>query len=312
MAVITRADRYRSGHASDVARIGRTTGRSLVLLALGGLLLVFIGLPIVALFANLPWSQLGAALGDPQAQLAVKTSLFSASVSTAVLAVLGVPLGYLLAQYRFPGRGFINAIVYMPLVLPPVVGGVLLLLVWGNSGTVEQFLAPHNIYFVNELSGIILCQMFVSAPFVVVAARSAFERLDPDLDEAARSMGADTLQVFWLVAVPLSARAIMAGLVLSWMRAFGEFGATAIVAYHPFSFPVYLYQQLSTVGFTPVLPMTLMAVVLGAVVLALAAVLERAGAIAAVAQSMGRTRARTSGLGSETANEPGRGVKLEW
>ena len=82
-------------------------------------------------------------------------------------------------MYRFRGRSLVTGLVYMPLVLPPVVGGILLLLVWGQSGSVEQFLAPHNIYFVNELSGIILCQMFVSIPFVVVAARYAFERLDP-------------------------------------------------------------------------------------------------------------------------------------
>ena len=235
----------------------------------------------MALFTNVPWGQALQVLENPQTQDAVKTSLISTTIATALVTVFGVPLGYFLAQYRFPGRSLVTGLVYMPLVLPPVVGGILLLLVWGQSGSVEQFLAPHSIFFVNELSGIILCQMFVSIPFVVVAARYAFERIDPDLDEAARTMGADTLRVFWSIALPLSLRAILAGVALSWMRSFGEFGATVIVAYHPFSFPVFLYEQFGSVGYTPILPMALIALVLGAAALLVAAALERIGVVRA-------------------------------
>jgi molybdate/tungstate transport system permease protein len=216
-------------------------------------------------------------LGNPQTQDAIRTSLISASLATTLVTVLGVPLGYMLAHYRLPGRALITGLVYLPLVLPPVVGGILLLLVWKQNGSVEQFLAPHDVYFVNQLSGIVLCQMFVGSPFVVILARHAFESIDPDLDEAARTMGADTLRVFWSIALPLSLRAILAGAALSWMRAFGEFGATVIVAYHPFSLPVFLYQQFGSVGYTPVLPLALVAVVLGALALIVAAALEHAG-----------------------------------
>ena len=243
---------------------------------------LFVGLPLLALFTNVPWAQFWPVLANPQTQDAVKTSLISTTIATTLVTVFGVPLGYVLAMYRFRGRSLVTGLVYMPLVLPPVVGGILLLLVWGQSGSVEQFLAPHNIYFVNELSGIILCQMFVSIPFVVVAARYAFERLDPDLDEAARTMGADTMRVFWSIALPLSLRAILAGIALSWMRAFGEFGATVIVAYHPFSFPVFLYEQFGSIGYTPILPMAVVALALGAVALTVSAALERIGLIRAV------------------------------
>jgi len=254
-------------------------GRSLVLVLLAIVLILFVALPVLALFTNTPWSQIGPVLGNPQTQAAIETSLLSATLATALLTVLGVPMGYILAHYQFPGRALITGLMYFPLVLPPVVGGILLLLVWGQTGSIEQFLEPHNILFVNELSGIVLCQMFVSSPFIVILARQAFERIDPDLDEAARSMGADTLRVFWSDALPLSLRAILAGVALSWMRAFGEFGATVIVAYHPFSFPVFLYEQFSSVGYTPILPLALVAVILGAVALVVSAALERFGVI---------------------------------
>lgn len=246
-----------------------------------GLLVAFVSVPLIALSANLPWSRIGPVLATEQTIQAVITSLVSTTVSTALIAVLGVPLGYLLATRSFPGRGIITWLVYFPLVLPPLVAGLLLLLVWGQSGTVEQFLQPRGVLFVNQLSGIILCQMFVSSPFVVVASRSAFERLDPELEEAARSMGADTLTIFWSIAFPLSIRAVMAGVTLSWMRSFGEFGATAIVAYHPFSFPTFVWNQFGTVPFSESLPLVLLAVILGASALLIAAGLERAGALSA-------------------------------
>jgi molybdate/tungstate transport system permease protein len=245
---------------------------------------VFIGLPILALFTNTQWAHVAAVLNSAQSRGAIETSVGSATLSTALVTAFGIPLGYALARYRFPGRSLITGLVYLPLVLPPVVAGVLLLLVWGQTGSVAQFLVPNGLVFVNEFSGIVLCQMFVSSPFVVILARNAFESIDPDLDEAARTMGADTLRAFWSVDLPIASRAILAGISLSWMRAFGEFGATVIVAYHPFSFPVYLYEQFSSAGYTPVLPLALLALILGSIALVLFALLERVGIITAVIQ----------------------------
>jgi molybdate/tungstate transport system permease protein len=198
------------------------------------------------------------------------------------VVVFGVPLAYVLARYSFPGKVVLTAIVYMPLVLPPIVGGILLLLVWGQYGSVGQFLEPHGVLFVGQISGIILAQVFVSSPFVIVAARSAFERIDRDLEEAARTMGADTLRYFLSIALPIALRAILAGAALSWMRSFGEFGATVILAYHPYSFPVYTWVQFQQYGIGPVLPMALLSLILGAAALVAVAILERVGVFAAI------------------------------
>ncbi len=250
---------------------------------MGSLLVVFLALPIFALLANQAGNQIWPVLANAQTIAAVLTSLVSTSISTLLITIFGVPLAYLLARFRFPGRALLGGLVYLPLVLPPLVGGIMLLLVWGQAGTVGQFLEPRGLNFVGEISGIVLAQMFVSAPFVVVAARSAFERVDTDLDEAARIAGAGTLQIFWSIAVPLSLRAIMAGAALSWMRAFGEFGATVIMAYHPYSFSVFTYVQFSSYGLGPVLPMALLSVILGAGILVLAAGLERIGVLGILA-----------------------------
>src|SRR5579884_560366 len=254
------------------------TGAPLLWL-LGGVLTIFVGAPIFALIANQAGNQIWPVLSNPQTSAAVATSLVATTISTLLVTVLGVPLAYLLARVWFPGRALVGGLIYLPLVLPPVVAGIMLLLVWGQAGTFGQFLEPHGIYFVGEISGIILAQMFVSAPFVVVASRSAFERVDRDLVEAARIAGADSMQIFWAIAVPLSLRAIMAGAALSWMRAFGEFGATVIMAYHPYSFSVLTYVQFGSYGLAPVLPMALLAVALGAAALAVAALIERIGLV---------------------------------
>lgn len=245
------------------------------LLVLGLLLFCFLAAPLVFLAGNLSGTDIATTLRDPQTREAVMTSLGTASVTTGIIAVLGVPLAYLLARFTFPGRTLISVFVYLPLVLPPVSAGILLLVLYGPYGTIGQILSPHGLTFVDSSAGIVLAQVFVAAPFAIVAARSAFESLDSEYEEAAASMGASLWQRFWYVALPLSRRAILAGLVLSWMRALGEFGATVILAYHPYSLPVLNYVNLSSTGLTEALPLALIALVLAGGVLLALILLER-------------------------------------
>ncbi|MBV9282953.1 MAG: ABC transporter permease [Chloroflexi bacterium] len=237
---------------------------------LGLALFLFLAAPLILLEQNLSGADIATTLRDPQTAAAVVTSLGTASVSTGIIAILGVPLGYILARYRFPGKTLITVFVFLPLVLPPVSAGILLLILYGPYGTIGQLLSPHGFTFVDSSSGIVIAQVFVSAPFGIVAARSAFESVDVEYEEAAAAMGATVWQSFWHVALPMARGGIIAGLVLSWMRALGEFGATVILAYHPYSLPVLNYVNLSSTGLTEALPLALIALVLsGAVLLAL-------------------------------------------
>lgn len=256
-------------------RSGRSDASALPLLLLGAVVVLYLIAPLVGLVLNLSGAGLRSTWSDPQTRSAVLTSLLTATVSTAIIALLGVPLAYLLARFRFPGKTLVSVLVFLPLVLPPVSAGILLLIVYGPYGTIGQILTPHGIGFVDTASGIVLAQVFVAAPFVVVASRSAFERVDPEYEEAAASMGASIWQVFWLVALPLARGGIAAGLTLGWMRAIGEFGATVILAYHPYSLPVLNYVDLTSSGLTQALPLAFLALLIAAAVLLLLLLLER-------------------------------------
>jgi NifC-like ABC-type porter len=250
-----------------VNRRRRPDGSGLPLVLLGALLFLYLAAPLVGLVLNLSGSDLASTYRDPQTQAALLTSLATATISTLIVGVLGVPFAYLLARFRFPGWTVLNVLVFLPLVLPPVSAGILLLILYGPYGTVGQLLSPHGIELVDTASGVVLAQIFVSAPFVIVAARSAFERIDPEYEEAAASMGAGTWPIFQHVALPMARSGIVAGLMLGWMRALGEFGATVILAYHPYTLPVLNYVDLNGSGLGAALPLALLVLVVSGVVL---------------------------------------------
>lgn len=249
------------------------TALPVALLAL--VLFLYLAAPLVGLALNVSGAGLHDTYGDPQTRDAVLTSLLTASISTCIVGVLGVPLAYLLARFAFPGRAIVNALVFLPLVLPPVSAGILLLILYGPYGTIGGLFSPHGIEFTEAASGIVLAQVFVSAPFLVVAARAAFERIEPEYEEAAASMGASVWQVFWHVALPLARGGIAAGLTLGWMRALGEFGATVILAYHPYSLPVLNYVALTGTGLSTALPLALLALLIAGGVMLVLALMER-------------------------------------
>jgi NifC-like ABC-type porter len=237
------------------------------LLAMGAVLLAFLAVPLIGLAFNLSGSEVATTFRNSQTRSAVLTSLETATTSTLIVGCLGVPLAYLLARFRFPGRTLFSVLIFLPLVLPPVSAGILLLIVYGPNGMIGRLFDPHGIEFVETASGIVIAQVFVSAPFVIVAARSAFERIDRDYEEAAASMGASLWQSFWHVALPMARGGIVAGLTLGWMRSLGEFGATVILAYHPYSLPVLNYVNLNSTGLGMALPLALLALIIAAVIL---------------------------------------------
>ncbi|MDQ6893956.1 MAG: ABC transporter permease [Acidobacteriota bacterium] len=247
----------------------------LLFAALGGTLLIYLVLPLVYLLFRLDWRQIGPVLAAPQAVRAVGVSLLTSTVATAMMTLLGVPLGYLLARERFPGRTLVTALVFVPMVLPPLVGGILLLLLCGPYGMVGALLETRGISLVNSLTGVILAQIFVAAPYVVVAALSSFSSVDPELEKAAATLGDSRWRSFRRIALPLAWPGIAAGVTLAWVRTIGEFGATLVVAYHPYTVPVYLWVQLASEGLGAALPLALCLVGLAAAAMAGVALLGR-------------------------------------
>jgi molybdate transport system ATP-binding protein/molybdate transport system permease protein len=211
---------------------------------LGGLLVVYLAFPVVAFLHRFATSnQRGFNVEGLWPALSV--SLKSATLSLAISTLLGVPLAHVLARARGRWATILSVAVQLPLALPPIMSGILLIYLIGPY----TFLGRHfDENLTNSLTGIVIAQTFVSAPFVVIAARSAFEAIDPALDGLAATLGHRPLARFWLIDLHVAWPAIRAGMVLTWLRAFGEYGAVVIVAYHPYSLPVYTENQFASTG----------------------------------------------------------------
>jgi molybdate transport system permease protein len=202
---------------------------ALLVPALLGLALLV--LPLAGLLVRAPWSTLPQRLAAPGVLDALRLSLVAATAATMLCLVLGVPLAWLLARGNLPGGRLVRALVTVPLVLPPVVGGVALLLVFGRRGIIGGPLdAALGITLPFTTAGVVLAEAFVAMPFLVIAVEGALRGADARYEEAAATLGAGRWTTFRRVTLPLVAPGVAAGAVLCWARALGEFGATITFA----------------------------------------------------------------------------------
>jgi molybdate transport system permease protein len=201
----------------------------LLALAAAGLLLFL--LPLAGLVIRAPWDQLGPELVAPETLTALELSLFCSLTATAVALVVGIPLALLLSRTSGLLRAVLRALTTLPMVLPPVVGGVALLLAFGRRGLVGAPLYDAlGIQIPFTTAAAVIAETFVAMPFLVVAVEGGIRSLDPRYEEAARALGARGWKVFARVTLPLLRPAIFSGAVLCWARALGEFGATITFA----------------------------------------------------------------------------------
>jgi molybdate transport system permease protein len=202
---------------------------AVTVLAVAGLLLFL--LPLAGLVVRAPWNQVAPALVAPETLTALGLSLFCSLSATVIALILGVPLAVVLARTNGILRNTLRALTTLPMVLPPVVGGVALLLAFGRRGLVGAPL--HQLFGVQipfTTAAAILAETFVAMPFLVIAVEGGLRGLDPRYEEAARALGARSWIVFARVTLPLVRPAIFSGAVLCWARALGEFGATITFA----------------------------------------------------------------------------------
>lgn len=202
-----------------------------VLLPFAAVGAAFVALPLLALLQRTPWSDLGDLLADPVVTDALRLSLITAFAATGLSVAVGVPLAWVLARTTFPGRSLIRALVTLPMVLPPVVGGAALLFAFGRRGLVGEpiydgtgFLLPFSVW------GVIAANTFVAMPFLVISVESGLRSTDLRYEDAAATLGAGRWFIFRRITIPNTLPAVLAGAVLSWARALGEFGATVTFA----------------------------------------------------------------------------------
>ncbi len=198
-----------------------------VLAAIG---IAFLAVPVLALVVRAPWSDIGEKLSASGAWVAFRLSLVVSFTAAALSFLVGVPIAWVLARSRIPGKALVRALVILPLVLPPVVGGVALLTALGRSGIVGRWLYDAGIQLTFTTAGAIVATTFVSIPLVILSAEGGLRSLDPRYEQAAAAMGASRTHVLRRVTLPMIRPQLAAGLVLAWARALGEFGATITFA----------------------------------------------------------------------------------
>lgn len=236
-------------------------------LLLGGLLVLYYLVPLASLLAAQPPGAVLAQASSPRVVAATATSLATATTSTVVATVLGVPLAYWLARAEGPAATALTAVAALPLVLPPVVSGMVLLTVVGPNTLVGAAAAAGGVALTRSFAGVVLAQTFVASPFVVVAAKAAFEGVDPTLEQASRSLGKGRLATVGKVTLPLAWPGILAGVTLAFARAMGEFGATVVLAYYPRTMPVEIWVSFTTRGLSAAFPIAVVLVAVSVVTL---------------------------------------------
>jgi len=198
-----------------------------VLAAIGA---AFVALPLMALVVRAPWSTAGHELSSSGAWTALRLSIVVSACAAGLAVTFGLPLAWVLARSELPGRAVLRALVLLPLVLPPVVGGIGLLAALGRNGIAGRLLSAVGIQLPFTAAGAVVATTFVSMPLAVLAAEAGLRSLDVRLEHAAAAMGASRWYVFRRVTLPMLRPQLGAGLVLVWARALGEFGATITFA----------------------------------------------------------------------------------
>lgn len=229
----------------------RRTRPPVVIGALAVVAVAFFALPLAGLLWRMPWSSAWATLSGSTATTALRLSLISSLWATVASVVFGVPLAWVLARVSFPGRTAVRALCLLSMVLPPVVAGVALFFALGRRGLVGQYLdAWFDIQLPFTLAAVVLAQTFVAMPFLVITVEAALRQVDTRVEGAARTLGASPWYTFRRVTLPAIRPALIAGAVLSWARALGEFGATITFAGNfpgtTQTLPLAVYQSLET------------------------------------------------------------------
>ena len=234
-------------------------------LVLGVLLLSYYVLPLVSLLISQPPAAVLSTLGEPRILAAARTSLLTAVTTTFLATVCGLPLAYWLARTDSFLVTFVTAAVVLPLVLPPIVGGMVVLSVVRPGTLLNEIAANAGIALTRSFAGVVLAQLFVASPFIVVTARSAFESVDRELEYASRSLGKSPLTTVKRVTLPLAWPGIVAGMTLTFTRSMGEFGATMMLAYYPRTMPVQIWVSFSTLGLANAFPVAIILIGVSAV-----------------------------------------------
>lgn len=221
---------------------------NLAFAALGGVVLLFLVAPLAGMALDSTLPELVKTAAETEVRDSIFLTLWTSLAGTLLFSVAAVPLAYLLARKRFPLKQVVSAIIDLPVVVPHSAAGIAILGFIAPDSLLGGAAGRAGIHFVGGPAGIIAAMSFVSLPFLINAARDGFASVPERLEKVALSLGASPLRVFFTISLPLARRSILSGLVMMWARGLSEFGAVAIVAYHPIVTPVLIYERFGAFG----------------------------------------------------------------
>jgi molybdate/tungstate transport system permease protein len=221
---------------------------------MGSFLFLFILIPIVNLMLSSDPSSIIANLQDSEVIKSIFVSVYSALAATLIALLFGVPLAYILARHDFAGKGFVESIIDVPIIIPHPISGIALLLIFTSGSILGAPLSKLGLIFTDAIPGIIVAMLFVSSSFVVNSAREGFESVDPRMENVARTLGSGTLRTFFVISLPLALRSIVVGSIMCWARSISEFGSIIIIAYYPLAASTLLYRRFVDFGLSSSTP----------------------------------------------------------
>ena len=219
-----------------------------VMLASAAVIMAFILLPIVQLLTAPSLPMLNETIRDREVLRSIWLSIYTAGCAALISFVFGTPLAYLLARTRFRGKGLIESVIDLPIVIPHPVVGIAILSVAGRNHWIGEILAALGVRIMGSVTGIVTVLTFVGIPFYINAAKEGFESVPVRLEKVSRSLGGSMLSTFFRITFPLAGRSVLVGAIMCLARAVSEFGAVVIVAYHPMIAPVMIYERFEAYG----------------------------------------------------------------
>jgi len=235
---------------------------SLIAGAAGTLLLLFVAIPVIRMILAADPAILAKTMAEPGVVASIFLTLKCAFFATMVCALFGIPLAFILARRDFFGKSIVSGIIDLPVMIPHTAAGIALLMVFGKRFFIGKAFAHAGIGFVGTEAGISLAMAFVSLPFLVNSARDGFSAIDPRLERVAETLGASASRTFFSISLPLAFRPILSGLIMMWARGISEFGAVIILAYHPMTAPVLIWERFTSFGLAYARPVAVLLILI--------------------------------------------------
>ncbi|MDQ6723360.1 MAG: ABC transporter permease subunit [Thermoproteota archaeon] len=246
---------------------------NIIIVILSGAAVVYIAYPFISVLTFIEPSTLMESLTRPQVADAFNLSLICSTISTLLLVFFGMPLAYCFARYTFRGKFLLKVIVIFPLVLPPLASGALLLGVFGPSSNIG--VAFSSIEFTQSPIGIIIAQTYVASPFMILASQSTFESVDESYEKVARVLGKSRFETFIQVTLPLARPGLIIAILLTWVRAIGELGATMMMSYNPHTVSIQIFEDNAIGGLRQAMPDIILVIILSIIALVVVSTIKK-------------------------------------